>query len=149
MPTKLTPIQHETLDDHHRVPVACILGKYEVYVGDNFIRFYEEHDLPDIIKSRIAMIRAAFSEPTTTEYEIGKVYAGDRNSPMFETGWWVAKELFVVVIPTKDLTYLRGEANNMSRMGFVKARRVRGVIVLNDCPLYQYLEDFLFSDAGR
>lgn len=147
MPTKLTPIQHETLDDYHRVPVACVLGKYEVYVGDNFIRFYEEHDLPDIIKSRIAMIKAnAKGEPVSSYYHtplsIKDIYDGDRNSPMFEIGWWVAKELFVVVIPTKDLTYLRGEANNMARMGFIQARQSMGMTIMNDCPTYQHLEDF-------
>lgn len=147
MLTKLTPIQHETLDDHHRVPVACVLGKYEVYVGDNFIRFYEEHDLPDIIKSRIAMIKAnAKGEPVISYYHtplsIKDIYDGDRNSPMFEIGWWVATELFVVVIPTKDLTYLRGEVNNTTRMGFIQARQSMGMTIMNDRPTYQHLEDF-------
>jgi hypothetical protein len=47
--------------------------KYEVYVGDNFIRLYTEDDLPDIIKSRIAMVKAATVKPpevylTSREY---------------------------------------------------------------------------------
>lgn len=147
MQTKLTPIQHETLDDHHRVPVACLLGKYEVYVGDNFIRFYDKHDLPDILKSRIAMIRAnAMHQPVSsycdTPLSIKEVYDGDRNSPMFEIGWWVAKDLFVVVIPTKDLTYLRGEAYDLAKMGFIRARQSMGMTIMNDCPTHRYLEDF-------
>jgi hypothetical protein len=88
----------------------------------------------------------AKGEPVSSYYHtplsIKDIYDGDRNSPMFEIGWWVAAELFVVVIPTKDLTYLRGEANNMARMGFIQARQSMGMTIMNDCPTYQHLEDF-------
>jgi hypothetical protein len=31
--TRLSPIQHATMSDHHRVPVAFINGKYEIMLG--------------------------------------------------------------------------------------------------------------------
>jgi hypothetical protein len=65
---KLSPVQHASLNDHHRVPVVSLFGKYEVYVGDNFIRLYTEDDLPDIIKSRIAMVKAVYGQDLPTAY---------------------------------------------------------------------------------
>jgi hypothetical protein len=77
---KLSPVQHASLNDHHRVPVVSLFGKYEVYVGDNFIRLYTEDDLPDIIKSRIAMVKAATVKTsrrsTLTSENIGHIYTG-------------------------------------------------------------------------
>jgi hypothetical protein len=159
---KLSPVQHASLNDHHRVPVVSLFGKYEVYVGDNFIRLYSEDDLPDIIKSRIAMVKAAtvkIPDSYLTSENIGQIYTGDPMSPMYEIGWQVSKELFVVVIPSKDLTYLRGEANNMS-MQFVGARQtvvhfrknlVNAVYgkepstatVMNDRPTFRDLDEVL------
>lgn len=150
---KLSPVIHASLNDHHRVPVVSIFGKYEVYVGDNFIRLFSEDDLPDIIKSRIAMVKAAtISPPDTylTSENIGDIYRGDPMSPMYEIGWQVSKELFVVVIPSKDLTYLRGEANNMS-MQFIGTRRSRvfyaskpsEVLIMNDRPTFRDLDEVL------
>jgi hypothetical protein len=165
---KLSPVQHASLNDHHRVPVVSLFGKYEVYVGDNFIRLYTEDDLPDIIKSRIAMVKAAtvkIPDSYLTSENIGQIYTGDPMSPMYEIGWQVSKELFVVVIPSKDLTYLRGEANNTS-MQFIGARQtivhfVAGktpstATVMNDRPTFRDLDEVLshvywriIYDAGR
>ena len=163
---KLSPVIHASLNDHHRVPVVSLFGKYEVYVGDNFIRLYTEDDLPDIIKSRIAMVKAATVKPPDaylTSENIGQIYTGDPMSPMYEIGWQVSKELFVVVIPSKDLTYLRGEANNMS-MQFIGTRRSRifyaskpsEVLIMNDRPTFRDLDEVLLhvywrivDDAGR
>jgi hypothetical protein len=164
---KLSPVQHASLNDHHRVPVVSLSGKYEVYVGDNFIRLFSEDDLPDIIKSRIAMVKAAtVNIPDTylTSENIGQIYTGDPMSPMYEIGWQVSKELFVVVIPSKDLTYLRGEANNMS-MQFIGTRRSKiyyrtgkssEVLIMNDRPTFRNLDEVLsysywrtMDDAGR
>lgn len=165
---KLSPVQHASLNDHHRVPVVSLFGKYEVYVGDNFIRLYTEDDLPDIIKSRIAMVKAATINPPDaylTSENIGQIYTGDPMSPMYETGWQVSKELFVVVIPSKDLTYLRGEANNMSMqfigarqtvVHFVAGKKPSTATVMNDRPTFRDLDEVLshvywrmIDDAGR
>jgi hypothetical protein len=150
------------------VPVVSLFGKYEVYVGDNFIRLYTEDDLPDIIKSRIAMVKAAtvkIPDSYLTSENIGQIYTGDPMSPMYEIGWQVSKELFVVVIPSRDLTYLRGEANNMSMqfvgarqtvVHFVPGRTPSTATVINDRPTFRNLDEVLshvywriINDAGR
>ena len=107
---KFAPIMHPTLHDHHRVPITYINGHYEVFVGDNQIRIFTDKDLPDILKSRLAMIKAAKTSPPTDDpIFIAKAYDHPQDSNMFEIGWQPCEGLYVVVIPTKDLTYLRGE----------------------------------------
>ena len=112
------------------------------------------------------MVKAATVKPPEvylTSENIGDIYRGDPMSPMYEIGWQVSKELFVVVIPSKDLTYLRGEANNMS-MQFIGTRRSRifyaskpsEVLIMNDRPTFRDLDEVLshvcwrmIDDAGR
>lgn len=104
------PIMHPTLHDHHRVPVLFIDGKYEVFVGDHHVRIYEEKDLPPVIRSKLSMVKASItSAPNEDPYLIAKAYECPPDSPMYEIGWQPCEALFVLVIPTKDLTYLKGE----------------------------------------
>lgn len=102
---------HPTLHDHYRVPITYINGKYEVFVGDDHVRIFDETDLPDVIKAKLTMVRASTVTIPTIEDPmlIGRAYECPLDSPMFEIGWQPCKDLYVVVIPTKDLTYLRGE----------------------------------------
>lgn len=101
---------HPTLNDHHRVPITYINGRYEVFVGDNQIRIYNDDELPDILKSRLAMIKASNKKPPIEDpILIAKAYDYPPDSNMFEIGWQPCEGLFVVVIPTKDLTYMRGK----------------------------------------
>jgi hypothetical protein len=58
METKLTPVSHPTLPDHHRVPVIVQDGRYQIYLLENYVRIYDEDELPDLVKTRIAMIKA-------------------------------------------------------------------------------------------
>lgn len=146
MQTKLSPIQHATLNDHHRVPVAHIHGKYEVYVGDNFIRLFTEDDLPDEIKSRLTMIRAATIEPPEFDMKLATIqhiYEGDPKSHTYEIGWQVATNLFVVVLPSRYLTYLRGGEYKLA------FRTIDGSHVANDRPTLRYLEDFRWERRLR
>jgi hypothetical protein len=107
---KFSPVMHPTLNDHHRVPITYINGRYEVFVGDNQIRIYNDDELPDILKSRLAMIKASNKRPPIEDpILIAKAYDHPPDSNMFEIGWQPCEGLFVVVIPTKDLTYMRGK----------------------------------------
>ena len=146
MQTKLSPVRHATLNDHHRVPVAHISGKYEVYVGDNFIRLYEEDALPDDIKSRLTMIRAGTIEEPDFDMKLAtiqQIYEGNPNSSLYEIGWQVAKNLYVVVLPSRYLTYLRGEEYKLA------FRSVGGAHVASDRPTLRYLEDFRWERPLR
>lgn len=133
---KFAPVMHPTLHDHHRVPITYLNGNYEVFVGDNQIRIFTEEDLPDIIKARLSMIKAANVDPATNDpILIAKAYDHPPNSEMFEIGWQPCEGLFVVVIPTKDLTYLRGQSYPF------KYRHVVQVgFVANDRPSHRTLE---------
>jgi hypothetical protein len=146
MRTKLTPIQHATLNDHHRVPVAHILGKYEVYVGDNYIRLFDEDDLPEEIKLRLTMIRAGTIEEPDFDMKLAtiqQIYEGDPNGSLFEIGWQVAKNLYVVVLPTKYLTYLKGAEYKLA------FRTALGQHIACDRPTIEYLEDFRWERPLR
>ena len=136
--TKFAPVMHPTLHDHHRVPITYINGKYEVFVGDGMIRIFEEKDLPDILKSRLAMIKAAVINPPNEDpIFIAKAYDCPPNSELFEIGWQPCEGLFVVVIPTKDLTCMRGETDTayIHQKGFG--------FIFNYVPTFKYLTNYI------
>jgi hypothetical protein len=113
--SELSPIMHPTLHDHHRVPLYCDSGRYEVFVGDKFIRIFDEVSLPVEIRSLVAMVKASTIEEPENYlkdvpfWELGKIYTVDPDSQSAELGWRVCKDLYVLVLPTKFLLYLRGE----------------------------------------
>jgi hypothetical protein len=145
MPTKLTPVRHPTLDDHHRVPIALIDGKYEIYVGEDYVRIFEPNDLPDLIKIRLAMIRASTLPDSFSHDNLDvKAYELPKNPAMAEIGWQPREQLFVAVLPTKYLTCLRGD--EYDGMGFISYAK----------PTFSYLEEFTstknmvyFSTIGK
>jgi hypothetical protein len=142
MPTKLTPIRHPILEDHHRVPVAMVNGKYEVYVEENFVRIYEPDDLPDLIKIRMAMIRAATKTvPSSEDYPDMKAYELPNNSGMYEIGWQAHEYLYMLILPSKYLTCLRGEVYDEAKMYFMTAGKPKFKFAT-----YAYLEDFIGGD---
>lgn len=147
--TRLSPIQHATMLDHHRVPVAFINGKYEVYVGDRMVRIFTPETLPDNIKSLITMIRAGQESPHPSSVDfavLSSMYDHPRNSNLYEIGWYVTSELFILVIPTKDLTYLKGgQYNGVSVIDYRVYNRGDGRFVLAPTePSHPYLEEFFW-----
>ena len=146
--TRLSPIQHATMSDHHRVPVAFINGKYEIYVGDRMVRIFTPETLPDNIKSLITMVRAGQEPPhASTDFAIlSGMYDHPRNSNFYEIGWYVTSELFIVVIPTKDLTYLKGDQyNGVSVIDYRVYNDGHGRYILAPtAPSHPYLEDFFW-----
>lgn len=136
MSTKLTPVIHPTLPNHYRVPMAEVGGKFEIYVGEDYVRILKEEDLPDIFKVRLAMIRAATDPSKLSDYPtlVAKAYEHPRESQLYEIGWQVTTGLYVVVVPTKDLTYLRNSQYSVGA-GFIA----------DDRPTLKYLENFMFE----
>lgn len=143
---KFAPIMHPTLHDHHRVPITYINGQYEVFVGDNQIRIFTDEDLPDIIKARLMMIKASItSAPNEDPIFIAKAYECPPDSNMFEIGWQPCEGLYVVVIPTKDLTYMRGENYSLKYRyvdNSVAFTNVAG-FTANDRPTIRTLETYI------
>ena len=147
--TRLSPIQHATMSDHHRVPVAFINGKYEVYVGDRMVRIFTPETLPDNIKSLITMIRAGQEPPHPSSVDfavLSSMYDHPRNSTFYEIGWYITPELFILVIPTKDLTYLKGgQYNGVSVIDYRVYNDGHGRYILAPTePSHPYLEDFFW-----
>jgi len=49
---KLSPIVHQYNWDLYRVPLRKVGNKYTMYVADGFTREFDEHTLPDEVKTR-------------------------------------------------------------------------------------------------
>lgn len=135
----IAPIQHPTLADHHRVPIICVDNKYEIYVGENHIRIFNEDELPDIVKSRLTMIRANVSPAAPPDYvSLSKAYESP-SEHLANIGWHPCEGLYVVVIPTKDLTYMMEKAYN-APLSYRRAEA--NFIVANDRPTFRTLEEY-------
>jgi hypothetical protein len=143
METKLTPVSHPTLPDHHRVPVIMQDGRYQIYLIENYVRIYDEDELPDLVKTRIAMIKAGTTSPIPQHWAvelISQIYECPRESNLYEIGWQPCEGLYVVVIPTKYLTYMLSQAYAQQ----LAYRHIEGYgFIANDRPVYRTLEDYL------
>lgn len=147
--TKLTPIRHAVLEDHHRVPVAFVDGKYEVYVGDRMVRMFDEDTLPDNIKAIVTMIRAGQTPPDPINPPLSTfthAYDYPPDSNFYEIGWFVTDELFIIVLPTKDLANLKGNQHNeLCLMEYRVYNRGDGRYVLAPTePTFLFLEEFFW-----
>jgi len=146
--TKLAPIRHATLESHHRVPVAFINKKYEVYVGDRMVRIFSEESLPDNIRALITMIKAGQKVPDdpTGMPTFTHAYDYPPDSNFCEIGWYVTKELFIVILPTKDLTNLKGDQyNELGLMEYRVYNKGHGRYVLAPTePTLPFLEEFFW-----
>jgi hypothetical protein len=143
MDTKLTPISHPTLTDHHRVPVIVQDGRYQIYLIENYVRIYDEDELPDLIKTRLAMIKAGTKEAVPQHYDtamIGRIYERPREDNLYEIGWQPCEGLYVVVIPTKYLTYMLSQAYAQQ----LAYRHIEGYgFIANDRSQFRTLEDYI------
>jgi len=105
---KLTPVRHPTLADHHRVPVIRVNGKYEIYVEEDFVRIYDDEDLPGLIKLRMAMAKAGTKELGYEGMVTARIYeCSSANKHLADIGWCITDDLAVLVLPTEYLTYLK------------------------------------------
>lgn len=139
--SKLTPIRHPTLADHHRVPVVKFDNKYEIYLSDNFVRIYEESELPDPIKTQMAMVRAGTKGLVTETPSLSaSIYECPKaDSHLADVGWQPCAGLYVLVLPTKYLTYMEEQAYNAP----LTYRNVVGVgFIASDRPTFRTVEDY-------
>ena len=118
-----------------------------MYVGDRMVRIFNEENLPDNIKALITMIRAGQTPPDLTQAQplsyFTHAYDHPPNSEFYEIGWFVTDRLFIVVIPTNDLTYLkRDQYNDLCLVNY----RLFGSNVLSPSePSMPFLEEFFWS----
>lgn len=144
METKLTPISHPTLTDHHRVPIIVQDGRYQIYLVENYVRIYDEDELPDLVKTRLAMIKAGTTGDIPHHYEgtmIGKIYECPKEHRLYEIGWQPCEGLYVVVIPTKYLTYMLSQAYAQQ----LAYRHIEGYgFIAIDRPQFRTLQEYLY-----
>jgi hypothetical protein len=138
--SKLTPIRHAELDDHHRVPVFVVDGKYEIYLNQNFVRIYDENELPDLVKSRIAMVKAGTKRQVSEIPNMSmSIYDSSPDTHLSEIGWQPCQGLYVLVLPTKYLTYMEQQAYNQP----LTYRNVAGVgFIASDRPTFRTMEEY-------
>lgn len=142
METKLTPVSHPTLRDHHRVPVIVQDGRYQIYLIENYIRIYDEDELPDLVKTRLAMIKAGTRSPVgeTPDLSISIYDCPKADMHLADVGWRPCESLYVIIIPTKYLTYMLSQAYAQQ----LAYRHVEGYgFIVNDKPMHRTLEDYL------
>ena len=108
---KLSPIVHQYNWDLYRVPLRKVGNKYTMYVADGFTREFDEHTLPDEVKTKMAMILAR-ANPIQPDYELSELslMTGYSDKELSEIGWRSSDSWFVVVLSSQLLMKLKGEA---------------------------------------
>jgi hypothetical protein len=107
----LTPVVHQYNYALYRVPLHKQGNSYTIYVADGFSRVFDEHTLPDKVKTKMAMVLAR-GNPILRDYEVthlNLMTTPIRNDDFIEVGWRVSDSWFVVVLTYDSLMKLRGE----------------------------------------
>ena len=86
-----------------------------VYVADGLVRRYDEETLPDVLKSKIAMVLAA-PQPTALIHENNlqklHVYINAGNNEFDDIGWRVSETYFCLIVDRETLESLKGGTQN-------------------------------------
>jgi len=108
---KLSPIVHQYNWNLYRVPLRKVGNKYTMYVADGFTREFDEHTLPDEVKTKMAMILSRYKQ-MLQDYEVTELalLATCHDEDMQEIGWRSSDSWFVVVLSSQLLMKLKGEA---------------------------------------
>ena len=78
---------------------------YEVFINDYYVRLFTEQTLPDEIKSRLTMIKAAGKDLYPIDHSI---YNTTPHEEMREIGWAKVNDMYCVVLSKDTLSKLRG-----------------------------------------
>ena len=108
----LSPVSHYTNSTLYRVPLKRENDSYTLYVADNFVRNFDGENLPDEIKTKLAMI-VATSKADVRDWDFlnADVYCPRLMVDGFEEiGWQVSDSFFCICLNTETLDQLRGES---------------------------------------
>ena len=108
----LSPMVHKTNWELMRVPLRRTVDHYVVYVGVGFSRRYDEHTLPDELKTKMAMILASDAEYSVDE-KLHKLqlYVNQNSPELDEIGWRASESYFCLVLTRPTLLAMVGESN--------------------------------------
>ncbi len=104
------PVVHPRNWDLLRVPVRRVSGEYSVYVADGFHRRYDDHTLPDELKTKMAMILATDWKYTTDDV-LSKLmlYTNNHSPALDEIGWRASESYFCLVLTRPTVAAMKGE----------------------------------------
>ena len=78
---------------------------YLIYADDGLLRVFTEQTLPDEIKSKLTMIKAAGKDLYPIDHSI---YNTTPHEEMREIGWAKVNDMYCVVLSKDTLSKLRG-----------------------------------------
>jgi hypothetical protein len=106
----LSPVVHTKKWDLIRLPLRKLGDQYAVYVADGLVRYYDEDTLPDILKTKMAMVLAASNHRLVNEPQMQKmlVYTNPMSRDFDEIGWRVSETYFCLVVDRETLASLKG-----------------------------------------
>lgn len=109
----LSPVVHQKNWDLIRVPVIRADGHYTVFTGDSTTRMFTEDTLPDVLKSKMAMILASEGR-YKRDYEVYRldVYTNNQSPELDEVGWQVSPSYFCLVVSREIMNSLKHGALN-------------------------------------
>ena len=106
---ELSPVVHPKNWELIRVPVRKVDDQYIVYVADGFHRIYTDDTLPDVLKSKFAMILASEGGFVRDARIIRMTLYTNHGSPeLDEVGWRASETYFCLVIDRLTLESLKG-----------------------------------------
>ena len=110
---ELSPVVHPKRWDLIRLPVRKVNNDYIVYVADGFHRIYNDDTLPDVLKSKFAMILASEGRYILDSRIIRMTLYTNTDAPeLDEIGWRASETYFCLVVDRPTLESLKGGKQN-------------------------------------
>lgn len=110
---ELSPVVHPKRWDLIRLPVRKVNEEYIVYVADGFHRIYNDDTLPDVLKSKFAMILASEGRFMLDSRVIRLTLYTNTDAPeLDEVGWRASETYFCLVVDRPTLESLKGGKQN-------------------------------------
>jgi hypothetical protein len=105
----MSPVVHPKDWNLIRVPLRKIGDKYDVFVSDDLVRHYDERTLPDVLKSKMAMILASPQPNLIPETRLQKLDVYSVSMPELAlVGWRASDTWFCLVLDRLTLNSLKG-----------------------------------------
>jgi hypothetical protein len=105
----MSPVVHPKDWNLIRVPLRKIGDKYDVFVSDDLVRHYDERTLPDVLKSKMAMILASPQPNLIPDERLQKLNIYSVTMPELAlVGWRVSETWFCLALDRLTLNSLKG-----------------------------------------
>jgi hypothetical protein len=107
---ELSPVVHPKRWDLIRLPVRRVNDNYIVYVADGYHRIYTDDTLPDVLKSKFAMVLANGDSAFVADSKILRLTLYTNTGPLEldEIGWRASETYYCLVVDRPTLESLKG-----------------------------------------